>query len=298
MAASLPALTWAVFAAWGLGFLLLLLLALLPSLRARIAPLWYLMASELLILAIGVLPWHLPGPLLGLVLAAAAARIGYEAGHVYGLAAERRLAIPFAFALAAAAGLLWLVPVGAWLYWVSAAAACGAIALVLAAKDWRISAPARFLLYPGLPFLGFVIAGRMGEPALMVLAFLFVELFDSFSLLGGKLFGRTLLVPKLSPRKTWEGLATGCAALLLSAWAIAAFIGGDVRMLMLLALVAAASALAGDLTASAIKRKAGVKDYPSVLPVQGGLLDIADSWIVAAPLMVVAASFIGRWWPG
>jgi phosphatidate cytidylyltransferase len=42
-------------------------------------------------------------------------------------------------------------------------------------------------------------------------------------------------------------------------------------------------AIVGDLTASAAKRRAHVKDYPAVIAGQGGLLDIYDSWIVAGP---------------
>ena len=290
----LPALTWAVFAAWGLGCLLLAAISLVPSARAKISPLWYLMASEVLILAIGVLPWHLPWAALGVVLTAAAARIGYEAGHVYGLVAERALAAPLALGLAIATSFFWFVPAGSGPFWALAAVAVCATVLVLALRDWRRTAMFRFLLYPALPFLAFALAGRLGDTAMMVLAFLFVELFDSFSLLGGKLVGRTLLVPRLSPRKTWEGLATGCLALALSSWAIAAYLGADVKKLWILALVAVAAALVGDLTASAIKRKAGVKDYPAVLPVQGGLLDIVDSWIVAAPLLMLASTLLSR----
>lgn len=292
LSGQLPALTWAIFAAWVLGAILLGILSLLPKARAKITPLWYLMASEFLILAIGVLPWHLPALLLGLLLAGAALRIGYEAGHVYGLATGRALSLPCAAVLATATGVLWFSPLAAWHIVGLAGVAAVSTLAVLLLRDWRLTAPARFLLYPAIPFLAFALTGRFGDAAMMVLAFLYVELFDSFSLLGGKLFGRTPLVPRLSPRKTWEGLATGCFALALSSWAIAAYLGLDVAGLMLLAGVAAIAALAGDLTASAIKRKAGVKDYPAVLPVQGGLLDIVDSWIVAAPLMMLASHFL------
>jgi phosphatidate cytidylyltransferase len=53
--------------------------------------------------------------------------------------------------------------------------------------------------------------------------------------------------------------------------------------------VATAGAVVGDLTASAAKRRVGVKDYPALLAIQGGLLDIYDAWIVAAPLAAVLA---------
>lgn len=289
----LPALTWTVFAAWALGCVLLALIAIIPAARTKTTPLCYLMASELLILAIGVLPWHLPWAALGIALTAAGARIGFEAGHVYGLASGRSVALPFAAGLAAATAFISFAPPGNWFIRLAAAVVVAAALWTVWRRDWRNTAAARFLLYPAIPFLSFAVAGRLGNPAIMVLAFLFVELFDSFSLLGGKLFGRNLLVPRLSPRKTWEGLATGLMALAVSSWLIAIYLEVDIRKLWLLALVTAVSALAGDLTASAIKRKAGVKDYPAILPVQGGLLDIVDSWIVAAPLMMLAVTYLG-----
>lgn len=292
---SLPVLSLAIFVAWGLGVALLGALWLVPRLRERIRPLWYLMATELLILAIGVLPWYLPGWALAAVLVLAAARIGFEAGHVYGLAAQRNLAWPLALGLAIAAAAVWLLGLGyegSRYMGVASLIAIAAAVFTIARADWRSSAVARFILYPGLPFLAFVWVGGTGNAATMVLSFLFVELFDSFSLLGGKLFGRTLLVPRLSPRKTWEGLGTGIAALLLACWPVAALTGANALQLAGIAVVVGLSALVGDLVASVIKRKAGVKDYPAVLPVQGGLLDIIDSWIVAAPAAVIAGHLL------
>jgi CDP-diglyceride synthetase len=69
--------------------------------------------------------------------------------------------------------------------------------------------------------------------------------------------------------------------------------------LLTVAAIASAStigAIAGDLTASAAKRRAHVKDYPAIIASQGGLLDIYDSWIVAGPLSVgavMALTYLG-----
>ncbi len=290
----LYALMQAIFAAWALGCVLLAALMVLPSLRPRIKPLWPLMASELLILAIGVfvLPWDVPLWPQGIVLAGAAYRIGYEAGHVYGLAAGRSVAIPAGFALSLAVAAVWLLPLPATAIQLAGLLAFAATVASLALRDWSGPLAVRFFLYPMLPFLAFVATARAGQAATMVLAFLLVELFDSFSLLGGKLFGRTLLVPKLSPHKTWEGLATGLLAVVASSCAVAWFLGAPTLHLVVVALAVALAALVGDLAASAIKRRAGVKDYPTVLPVQGGLLDIMDSWIVAAPVAVLVLALL------
>jgi len=53
------------------------------------------------------------------------------------------------------------------------------------------------------------------------------------------------------------------------------------------------SAIAGDLLGSLPKRQAGTKDYPKVLSVQGGLLDIVDAWLVAGPCLALFAFLTG-----
>ena len=142
------------------------------------------------------------------------------------------------------------------------------------------------------PFLFalFVFAARRFDVAfIFVLSLLIVEIFDSFSLLGGRLIGKRPLAPKLSPKKTWEGLAVGLMAVACSAFALAAILDKKLPIVVAIAAVATAGAIAGDLMASAAKRRAGVKDYPIILPVQGGLLDIMDAWIVAGPLAAFTA---------
>ena len=102
----------------------------------------------------------------------------------------------------------------------------------------------------------------------------------------GKQYGRTPLISRISPGKTWEGLLGGCVAAtfvsvsgaVLMRWPWAAVSGA------LYGLTCAVMALIGDLTVSLLKRSAGVKDTGRLLPGHGGLLDRLDSYLlVAAP---------------
>jgi phosphatidate cytidylyltransferase len=107
------------------------------------------------------------------------------------------------------------------------------------------------------------------------------------------LYGRTPLVPRISPRKTWEGLATGVAAVIVALLCLITWLGLPLFPMLLTGVTVVLAAIAGDLLGSVAKRRAGVKDYPAVLTAQGGLLDIVDAWLVAGPCLAAAALLLG-----
>lgn len=292
MTQHLTALTVTVFAAWAGGCLLLLALMLVPKLRSTVSGLWPLMASELLIISVGLLPWHLPAWGIAAVLVLAGARVGYEAGSVYGLKDGMTYAAATGLLLGLLVLAVWNVPQFPWWGWLVTLAALGLAGSMM--MPARFHGLGRFLLYPALPFAAFVLCARNGFTGIIVLSFLFVELFDSFSLLGGKLFGRHLLAPRISPRKTWEGFGLGLSMLMACSLVIAWLLGEPLATFAIVAALVSISALVGDLVASAIKRRSGVKDYPTIIPVQGGLLDIIDAWIVAAPVAVAGFVLLGN----
>jgi phosphatidate cytidylyltransferase len=146
-----------------------------------------------------------------------------------------------------------------------------------------------------------LLAVHVGQPAAalpLFLAYFLTELFDGLSYLGGhvaggRLFGGRRPVPRLSPGKTWEGYLTGAAAVLLAGMGLIASGLVDPLPMLVAALVTCLGAPLGDLAASAGKRLAGVKDYPTLLRDQGGLIDILDSWIWTAPVMAFALARLG-----
>jgi phosphatidate cytidylyltransferase len=108
---------------------------------------------------------------------------------------------------------------------------------------------------------------------------------DVFQFIAGKSFGRTKIVPKVSPNKTLGGfiggivLTTGAAVLLVPlllemSWKSALLIGP----------LLAVTGMFGDLFMSAVKRNIGTKDFSDLLPGHGGLLDRLDSLIFTAPV--------------
>ncbi len=111
---------------------------------------------------------------------------------------------------------------------------------------------------------------------------------DSGAYYVGKNFGKHKMSPRISPNKTFEGLAGGVlttfVAAAAAAWALDLGLA-PVHVAALAAILAAAAPL-GDLVESLFKRSSGVKDSSTLLPGHGGLLDRTDSLIYAAPFVL------------
>ncbi len=112
---------------------------------------------------------------------------------------------------------------------------------------------------------------------------------DTGAYLGGRMFGRRLLAPRISPHKTWEGLVVGMLAAI-----VAVFLAGTFQTWLtqgdaiLLGLTVAIVGPIGDLFESLIKRDAGTKDTGHLFGPHGGILDRAD----AAIFTIVAGYYV------
>jgi phosphatidate cytidylyltransferase len=119
---------------------------------------------------------------------------------------------------------------------------------------------------------------------------------DIFAYFTGRAIGRHKLAPALSPKKTVEGSVGGVVGSvvvcgLFGYFAIPAFL---IHCVVIGALGGVASQF-GDLTASAIKRRLGMKDYGTLIPGHGGLLDRIDSLLFTAPLVYLYLSIVKAW---
>lgn len=132
----------------------------------------------------------------------------------------------------------------------------------------------------------------------LALFILFVKMGDVGAYSVGMKFGKRKLIPEISPKKTLEGLVGGyvvAMATSLVVWGIAgAFTGGMIGEIryslfhaVLLPIVLTTAGVVGDLSESLIKRSVGVKDSSSTFPGIGGVLDVLDSLLFAAPIMYV-----------
>jgi len=108
---------------------------------------------------------------------------------------------------------------------------------------------------------------------------------DSYAELIGRLGGKHHLCPRISPHKTVEGFIGSVIAAAMSAMIFSFMLPHTSTLrIIVLGIMTALSAAAGDLIFSSIKRKIGIKDFSNLLPGHGGILDRFDSLIVAAPV--------------
>ena len=262
-----------------MGYVLLGLVWLLPRTRATGLELLKVFTSATLIAAIliGAALAGTVGVVVLMVLVAL--RAGYEAGAVRlggGTAAKGMAVLTLGLCLAAM--------IEPW----AAVAMAGVWPLLLLrllmaqGADNSARRVLDLMVFPVLPMA--LLAHGAVQPELrvpMFAAYAMVEIFDSFALLSGKLFGRRKAFPVLSPNKTVEGLIGGAVSLCLITALIAPMLPLPLGLSVAAAGMVAVLAITGDLAASRLKREAGVKDYPVVLRRQGGVLDSLDSWIAA-----------------
>lgn len=119
---------------------------------------------------------------------------------------------------------------------------------------------------------------------LTFLVFLIALLGDTFAYFFGVLLGRHKMAPAISPNKTWEGLVAGLLGSIAGATAFCYAANFFTPMpplwhFALLGLVGGVMGVLGDLSASLVKRFCGIKDFGSVFPGHGGMLDRLDSII-------------------
>lgn len=123
---------------------------------------------------------------------------------------------------------------------------------------------------------------------------------DAGAFFVGATVGKHKLCHKISPKKTVEGAVGGVIFCLISAvlvglifqFIIMKEFSFNFVALIILSIIVAPLSIVGDLTFSLIKRSLGIKDYGSIFPGHGGMLDRFDSIIFTAPVMVILNQFM------
>jgi len=253
-------------------------------------------------------PW--PFALLSLLLIGAA---GWEWGRLNGGAGVAAVCLGLAVAVACGAAL--------WAGWIGAAPALpwwiatllwvlgGTWTLARGPAGWpRIPAPLRWILGAGLLWTAWLaLANAKGVGINFILSvFCLVWVADIAAYFGGRKFGRRKLAPAVSPGKSWEGVWSGMAGVLVLALGWLAIDRAvsvdspslyshlDTRLgpvgLVLVVVFLAAMSVVGDLFESLVKRSVGAKDSSALLPGHGGVLDRVDALLPVFPIAMAMAA--------
>jgi len=188
-----------------------------------------------------------------------------------------RIVCPFAATVNGVLVIVFVIPAGAFLEAIARRRVEAAMG--------RISCTVLSALYLGLG-LAMMLVIRLHGLGLLVLFLAAVKFTDIAAYFTGTAVGRHKLIAWLSPGKTWEGLAGGLAAAAgvsaLVAWALALPLSAGAAAVF--GAIVGLVGQFGDLAESLLKRSAAVKDSGAVVPQFGGVLDILDSPLLAAPV--------------
>jgi phosphatidate cytidylyltransferase len=116
--------------------------------------------------------------------------------------------------------------------------------------------------------------------------------FDTGAYLVGRTLGRRPFLPWISPKKTLEGVLGGLVVATFGVAVVLAISGSSPVEALVLGPLLGATAQAGDLAESLLKRAAGVKDSGTLLPGHGGILDRVDSILFAAPVLAAWVALV------
>jgi phosphatidate cytidylyltransferase len=154
------------------------------------------------------------------------------------------------------------------------------------------------VLYVGLIFNFYtklLLRWPAGDGSLLLFyLILVVKVTDMSAYFTGSSLGRRKLCPRISPAKTWEGCIGGVAGGLVTSLLFWVVTGGDlgpvafgIADMLILGMVLPVTGILGDLMESMLKRAAAVKDSGCWFKGMGGVLDILDSLLFAAPVLYI-----------
>lgn len=152
-------------------------------------------------------------------------------------------------------------------------------------------------LYAGLPSVALVWLRQEPQTGLITVIWLFLLVWatDIGAYAAGRTIGGPLLMPTISPKKTWAGLLGGMVSAMMAGAGVALLSGLSTLPALIIGSAAlAVIAQAGDLLESWVKRRWDVKDSSAIIPGHGGVLDRVDGLLAAAIAVALVALASGQ----
>jgi len=250
--------------------------------------------------------WALPPQGFASAIAIIFAMAGWEWSRLSGFAQAPGRSFYMALVVLGMAALYPLLTQGNWpqlilvvslMWWTFAL--MSVLSYPRSSSLWQHSAAARgvaglLVLLPAWAALA-LLHQRLG-PGYVILLMFIVWGADTGAYFAGRAFGRHKLSPRVSPGKTWEGVAGG--ALLAVAVSLVGTLWlepvGGYGAFTVLVLATVMISILGDLMESLFKRVVNLKDSGGLLPGHGGVMDRVDSMTAAAPLFTLGLLWLSR----
>ena len=155
-------------------------------------------------------------------------------------------------------------------------------------SDLRVSVLGSLMLIPALHSL-FIVLSNPLYPLIIVAT---VAIADTTAYFGGKLLGKTKILPKVSPGKTLEGLVSALLATPLIISTFAYVYGLNFLEFIFFGVVVTLISFIGDVSFSLLKRNRGIKQSSNLIPGHGGFIDLLDGVIAVLPFFSFSALLV------
>ena len=155
-------------------------------------------------------------------------------------------------------------------------------------SDLRVSVLGSLILIPALHSL-FIVLSNPLYPLIIVTT---VAIADTTAYFGGKLLGKTKILPKVSPGKTLEGLVSALLATPLIISTCAYIYGLNFLEFIFFGVVVTLISFIGDVSFSLLKRNRGIKQSSNLIPGHGGFIDLLDGVIAVLPFFSFSALLV------
>ena len=155
-------------------------------------------------------------------------------------------------------------------------------------SDLRVSVLGSLILIPALHSL-FIVLSNPLYPLIIVAT---VAIADTTAYFGGKLLGKTKILPKVSPGKTLEGLVSALLATPLIISTCAYIYGLNFLEFIFFGVVVTLISFIGDVSFSLLKRNRGIKQSSNLIPGHGGFIDLLDGVIAVLPFFSFSALLV------
>jgi len=128
---------------------------------------------------------------------------------------------------------------------------------------------------------------------IILFIFILTWTFDTFAYLFGVRFGKTKIMPSISPKKSWEGFAGGFTFTILASYlSYSYFDFHSFQTVLVISVILPFTATLGDFIESHFKREAGVKDSGNFIPGHGGMLDRMDAFMITIPVLYILTKLL------